>query len=188
MGIKFSVHSDKFTAVTRGRTVKIIDKESGLETARFKELKHAYRASFNPAKPMLAVKSTKFWIAFYSMETMSLICKARIKMPNGKMNKTVQDSGFCFSEDGKYFLNLETVNFSTHLVVYDCETFEETERYFAEDSYRFNVIERHDNGYLLAAFTKFIGGAIWFFDGKTLKKVRNLKASEDIDAYCDIHY
>jgi len=188
VGGKFTVHSENFTAVTRGKTVQVLDKATGQEMAKFNDLKYAYRASFNLSRPILAVKSTQPWLAFYSMETMSLIRKIRIKTLSGELNNNAQDGGFCFSSDGRHFLNLETVNFSTHLVVYDCDAFEETQRYFAEDSYNFNTIERHGDGYLLAFFVAGVGGTLYFFDGQIVTKVRNLAAHESIDAYSDVHY
>jgi len=196
-GYNFKIHNDKFTAVLTGRTVKIFNKGSNDEAARFKDLKYAYRAAFNPVKNQLFVKSTEPWLAFYCLDTMSLLRKIRIKKPNNNP----QDEGFCFSADGKYVLNLEFVpaideissmpTCTSNLVKYDCCSFEEIERFFANDRYHFRVIERHNDGYLLAG-REWVSNVcqMFFFDGKTIKAISEISPDEysSISPYAEIYY
>jgi len=159
-GYRFTVHNDKYTAVLTGRTVKILRKGTKEELARFRDLKHALRGAFNPAKNMLVTKSLEPWLAFYCLDTMKLLRTIEVEKPVSKYGyPNLHEGGFCFSGDGKRLLNIETVTSLrtsfrpgcvTHLVEYDCETFEETARHFSESTYVFRVIERHEDGYLLA--------------------------------------
>ena len=192
-GYKFVIYNDKYTATLTGQSVYIRDRETGDEITRFKGLRYAYRAVFNPIKNMLVVKSTEPWLYFYSLETMSLI--RRIKC---KKAYQVQDSGFCVSTDGKYIINIEGIvrkvtgvpRFATCLVVYSCETFEETERFFDVGQYWFRVIECHKEGYLLAG-TDLLDNTSdpYFFDGKDITKtyVKDFNL-DDINPYDAIYY
>jgi len=164
-GYRFTVHNEKYTAVLTGRTVKILRKGTREELARFKDLKHARFCTFNPVKNMLVTKSIEPWLAFYCLDTMKLLRTIEIEKPVyietlSKYGYTnLHECGFCFSHDGEHLLNIETVIRSktqskvgcvTHLVEYDCETFEETARHFSENTYVFSVIERHEDGYLIS--------------------------------------
>jgi len=199
-GYKFTVYNDKYTAVLTGQTVKIFRKDSKEEIARFKDLKYAYRAAFNPAKNLLVVKSTQPWFAFYCLETMSLLCKMKVK----KQKNIAQDSGFCISHDGSYLLNIECnpskdtdtliPRVASHLVKYDCETFEEIGRFFETDTFKFLVIERHKDGYLLAGWDwskpRDSSGIMAFFDGQAITNTYGVNHSEleTISPYAEIYY
>ena len=203
--MKFTVYNDRFTVVCTGQTVKVFHKNTKDELARFRDMKYAYRAAFNPTMNMLFVKSTEPWIAFYCLDTMTLIRKIRITWFYGGLNDQPQDGGFCFSHDGRYLFNLEgnrtevTVSpmckFFTHLVKYDCQTFEGTERLFTENKYIFNVIERHEDGYLLSG--QEIGNLfepsktiIAKFDGEKITYTKEViyGAHDYPDPYAEIYY
>ena len=224
-GYRFTVHNEKYTAVLTGRTVKILRKGTREELARFKDLKHARFCTFNPVKNMLATKSIEPWLAFYCLDTMKLLRVIETEKPVYKETLSkysyanLHECGFCFSHDGKRLLNIEPVSdlrtqknpgCVTHLVEYDCQTFEETARHFSESTYVFRVIERHEDGYLLSGteykksrnyshaaaamyhlsaapgkpenYTHWEGvHIIAFFDGKALTKKREISAKEFVE-------
>ncbi|MCL2285057.1 MAG: hypothetical protein FWC32_01680, partial [Firmicutes bacterium] len=180
-------------------------KNCGKEIARFKHLKYAYRAAFNSTMNLLVVKSTEPWLALYCLNTMSFVRKVRT-------SDGTQDDGFCISHDDKYVLNLESastkfdaddyVRPASHLVKYDCATFEVVERFFVEDRYRFSIIERHNNGYLLCGHRWNFGGLLWSseqritpiiaeFDGSEITKIHEMddpQVFKDINPYSEIYY
>ena len=84
-----------------GQTVYVYDKY-GAELAKFKDLIYAYYSAISPRGDMFVVKSTDGRIAVYSLKTLSLIKKFRYSKVN-----YAQHDGFCFSADGKYFINIE---------------------------------------------------------------------------------
>lgn len=147
-----------------GQAVYIYDM-SGKELCRFRDLKYAYRSFFCPNRNLVVVKSNEPWLAFYSLDSLSLIKKLRLRKPNSQ----TQDDTLCFSPDGKFLLNLESQkDMSSHLVVYSMEDFSETARFFHNGLYQLSHIEYspENNGYLVLGKEKenFIG----IFDGNTL--------------------
>ena len=54
----------------------------------------------------------KLRLAVYSLETLSLIKKFRFSKVDGS-----QDDGFCFSPDGKFFINIERQKDSLHSAI-----------------------------------------------------------------------
>ena len=84
-----------------GQTVHLYDRD-GNELKKFKDIIYAYDAAFSPDGKIFVVKSTDGRLAVYSLETASLIRKFRFSKIN-----CAQDDGFCFSPDGKYFINIE---------------------------------------------------------------------------------
>lgn len=131
------IQNDQFAVGTTGQTVYVYDR-AGNELAKFKDMKYAYDAMFCPTKPLLMVKSTDVWFGFYSLETMTLLKRLRVRKPNNQP----QDHGFCFSLDGERFYNSEYQEDQTsQLVVYETETFTEVARYFEKDRYVIDHIE-----------------------------------------------
>lgn len=130
------IKNEKFAIGCTGQTVYVYDKNEN-ELAKFKDLKYAYRAMFCPNKNIFAVKSTEPYIAFYSLDKMQLLKKIKLKNTHSP-----QDDGFCFSPDGKQFLNLEFLDdLTSNLVIYDTEKFEEIARIFIGENAVLNHIE-----------------------------------------------
>lgn len=131
------IQNDQYAVGTTGQTVYVYDR-AGKELAKFKDMKYAYKAMFCPNKPLLMVKSTDVWFGFYSLETMTLLKKVRVRY----VKHASQDHGFCFSLDGARFYNLEYQdNGRSQLVVYETETFTEVTRHFVKDRYVLDHIE-----------------------------------------------
>lgn len=95
------ITNGKYSVGTTGETVYLYD-ESGNKIKKFKDIKYGYTPMFSPDGKLFIVKSTEGKIAVYSLETFDLIKKFRFSKCDGG-----QDEGFCFSPDGKYFVNLE---------------------------------------------------------------------------------
>ena len=91
----------EFSVGCTGQTVYLYNK-AGIEIAKFKDIIYAYTPMFSPNGKLFVVKSTDGRLAAYSLKTLSLIKKFRFSKVNG-----AQDDGFCFSPDGKLFVNLE---------------------------------------------------------------------------------
>ena len=154
-----------FSVGCTGQTVAVYD-ASGKELARFRDLKYAYQALFCPSSNLLVVKSKEPWLAFYSLDSLCLLKKLRLRKPNSE----TQDNTLCFSPDGNFLLNLESQNdLSSQLVVYSMENFSETSRFFENGEYQLSHIEYspENRAYLLLgkkAQQNFIG----VFDGHSL--------------------
>ena len=112
------VENEDYGIGCTGQTVWVWDKND-VVLAKFKDLKYAYRALISPRGDIFTVKSAEGKLAVYSLETLSLIKKFRFSKVDS------QDHGFCFSPDGKYFLNIECHGDSLHsaLAVYDTADF-----------------------------------------------------------------
>ena len=95
------ISNERYSVGCTGQTVYLYDRD-GKELAKFKDLIYAYNAVFSPDGKIFVVKSTDGRLAVYAPETASLIRKFRFS----KINCS-QDDGFCFSPDGKYFINIE---------------------------------------------------------------------------------
>ena len=102
-----------------GQSVYVFDK-TGNEIAKFKDLIYAYYAMISPNGKFFVVKSSEGCIAVYSLETLSLIKKFRFSM-------APSDEGFCFSQDGTEFYNIESHRNAdtpkTAVAVYDTSDF-----------------------------------------------------------------
>ena len=95
------ISNGEYSVGTTGQTVYLYDKD-GNELKRFKDIIYAYTPMFSPDGKIFVVKSTDGRLAVYSLESCSLIKKFRFSKFDA-----AQDGGFCFSPDGKYFINLE---------------------------------------------------------------------------------
>lgn len=95
------ISNGKYSVGTTGQTVYLYDK-AGKELNKFKDIIYAYTPMFSPDGKIFVVKSTDGRLAVYSTENRSLIKKFRFSKFDA-----AQDDGFCFSSDGKRFINLE---------------------------------------------------------------------------------
>ena len=76
------------------------------------------------------------------METFSLIKKFRFSKVDG-----AQDEGFCFSPDGKYFINIESQGDGLHcaISVYNADDFSRVSQLILEEKVMLNHIEFDDS-------------------------------------------
>lgn len=95
------VKNEEYVVGCTGQTVWVWDREDNV-IAKFKDLNYAYKAAISPKGDIFAVKSGAGKLAFYSFSELSLIKKFRFcKDDYG------ESDGFCFSADGRSFLNIE---------------------------------------------------------------------------------
>jgi len=82
---------------------------------------------FCPNKNIFVVKSTDGLLAFYSLDTMTLLKKVHFAKNIG-----AQDEGFCFSPDGRYLFNIEkpVSSLATELIVYETKNSQVKQRLF----------------------------------------------------------
>lgn len=114
------ISNGKYSVGTTGQTVYLYN-ENGDEIKRFKDITYAYTPMFSPDGKIFVVKSTDGNLAIYSLETLSLIKKFRFSKFD-----SAQDEGFCFSNDGKYFINVEkygTLGMRYAITLYDTADF-----------------------------------------------------------------
>jgi len=180
------VSNDKYAIGCTGQTVHVYDC-AGIEIAKFSDIKYAYTAMFCPQSNLFVIRSTTVWFAFYSLDTLQLIKKMRMRIPNSQP----QDEGFCFSPDGKHFMNIEYQdNLTTDLVIYNMEDFREESRIFASDPVVLSHIERSDSSfYYLIGFRRGQDGIIDYpfiakFDGVKIVDLKEI----DEQNYDYIHW
>ena len=113
------VSNNEFSVGCTGQTVFLYNKD-GKELCEFKDIIYGYTPMISPDGTLFVVKSTEGKLAVYSLETLSLIKKFRFSKVDG-----AQDDGFCFSSDGKYFINIERQKDDLHsaISVYDTSDF-----------------------------------------------------------------
>ena len=131
-----------------GQTVYVYDK-NGMELAKFKDLIYAYHAVISPCGDIFVVKSTDGRLAAYSLERLSLVKKFRFSNVN-----YAQDDGFCFSADGKYFINIERQSDDLHFAisVYDTSDFGVVSQISLGDSGMVQNIEQIDGEFYVLGF------------------------------------
>ena len=131
------ISNGKYSVGTTGQTVYLFD-ENDNEINRFQDLTYAYTPMFSPDGNLFVVKSTEGRLAVYSLETFSLMKKFRFSKVDG-----AQDEGFCFSPDGKYFINIELQGDDVHsaVSVYNTEDFSRVSQLLLEDRVMLNHIE-----------------------------------------------
>ena len=144
------IENDKYCVGCTGQTVFVYDK-MGKELAKFKDLPYAYKSAFSPLGNIFVVKTTEGRLAVYSLETLSLIKKFRYSKVDG-----AQDDGFCFSSDGKYFLNVERQGDSLHsaISVYDTNDFTRVSQLLLGDTATASQIEAADGEYFVLGFMR----------------------------------
>jgi len=111
-------YNENFNVYCNGASVYVYDKNDN-ELARFKDIPYSYRAKFMPHTNILAVKSTKGYLAFYDLNTLKLLKKIVVTQIGA------QDEGFAFTPDGKYFCNIEkpVTSIYTQLAIYRTSDF-----------------------------------------------------------------
>lgn len=131
------ISNGKYSVGTTGQTVYLFD-ENGNEINRFRDITYAYTPMFSPDGKLFVVKSTEGRLAVYSLETFSLIKKFRFSKVDG-----AQDEGFCFSPDGKYFINIELQGDDLHsaVSVYNTDDFSRVSQLLLEESVMLDHIE-----------------------------------------------
>lgn len=135
------ISNGKYSVGTTGQTVYLFD-ENGNEINRFQDITYAYTPMFSPDGKLFVVKSTVGRLAVYSLETFSLIKKFRFSKVDG-----AQDEGFCFSPDGKYFINIESQGDGLHcaISVYNTDDFSRVSQLLLEEKVMLNHIEFDDS-------------------------------------------
>lgn len=135
------ISNGKYSVGTTGQTVYLFD-ENGNEINRFQDITYAYTPMFSPDGKLFVVKSTVGRLAVYSLKTFSLIKKFRFSKVDG-----AQDEGFCFSPDGKYFINIESQGNGLHcaISVYNTDDFSRVSQLLLEEKVMLNHIEFDDS-------------------------------------------
>lgn len=120
--------NESYSVGCNGATVYIYDKDEK-EIARFKDIPYAYTAAFMPGKNIIGVKSTEGYLAFYDLDSLSLLKKITVTRDGA------QDEGFAFTPDGRFFYNIEKprCSTSTQLGIYETKTFTKVATLFEED-------------------------------------------------------
>ena len=179
------IKNDKYAIGCTGQTVYVYDSE-GTEIAKFKDLPYAYKSAFSPNGDIFVVKTTEGRLAVYSLETLSLIKKFRYSKVDG-----AQDDGFCFSSDGKYFINIERQGDDLHsaISVYDTEDFSRVSQFLLDENMMISHIELADGEYYVLGFMRgtdrvmakdFVGK----YANNQIKNILPISEQEH-DFYCD---
>lgn len=127
----------KFSVGCTGQTVYLYD-ENGNEINKFKDIAYGYTPAISPNGKMFVVKSTDGRLAFYSLESFSLIKKFRFSKVDG-----AQDDGFCFSSDGHFFVNIERQKDDLHsaISIYNTSDFSSVNQINVDENMMINHIE-----------------------------------------------
>lgn len=141
----------EFSVGCTGQTVYLYDKDNN-EINRFKDIIYAYLPAISPNGKIFVVKSSDGRMAVYSLETFSLVKKFRFSKVN-----SAQDDGFCFSPDGKLFINIERQKDQIHsaISVYETSDFFLLKRIFVDDETKISHIEYDEdtNSYYIFGFS-----------------------------------
>lgn len=150
------IENGKYGVGCTGQTVYLYDKK-GTELAKFKDLPYAYKSAFSPLGNIFIVKTTEGRLAVYSLETLSLIKKFRYSKVNG-----AQDDGFCFSPDGKCFINVERQGDSVHsaISIYDTSDFTKISQLLLGDKMTAAHVEFADGEYYVLGFMRGDDGVL----------------------------
>lgn len=155
------IENGRYCVGCTGQAVYVYDKD-GNELAKFKDLPYAYTPAFSPSGDFFIVKTTEGRLAVYATETLSLIKKFRYS----KVDYS-QDDGFCFSLDGKYFINLERHGDSTcnGISIYNTADFSCVSHMLLDKNMGVSQIEAADGEYFVLGFMRG-GEYLEFFVGK----------------------
>lgn len=145
-----------FSVGCTGQTVYLFDKNN-TEIGKFKDIIYAYTPILSPDGKIFVVKSTAGMLAVYSLETFSLIKKFRFSKVDG-----AQDDGFCFSDDGKQFVNIERQKDDLHyaISIYNTSDFSLVKRVLFDDFTALIHIEfdENTNTYYVLGFMRDLDG------------------------------
>ena len=173
------IENDKYAVGCTGQTVYLYDK-NGVELAKFKDLTYAYSPAFSPLGNIFVVKSNSGRLAVYSLETLSLIKKFRYSKVDGG-----QDDGFCFSSDGKYFINIELQGDCLHsaISVYDTSDFSRKSQLLLGDMMMASYIELEDGEYYVLGFLRGANGVrsdhyVGKFSDNEIKDIQTISDNE----------
>ena len=176
-----SVTNGDYTIGCTGQTVHLFDKNNN-EIAKFKDIIYAYAPILSPDGKIFVVKSTAGMLAVYSLETFSLIKKFRFSKVNG-----AQDDGFCFSDDGKQFVNIERHKDSLHyaISIYHTSDFSLVKQVSFDDYTALDHIEfdENTNTYFVLGFMRdldrvFDYGFVATFEENEIKNETPITAKE----------
>ncbi len=157
------IGNEKYKIGCTGQTVLVYDK-NGTELAKFKGLRYAYDSIISPNGDIFVVKTTEGILAVFSLKTLTLIKKFRFSKIT-----YAQDDGFCFSADGKYFLNVERQadELQSAISVYETSNFTRVSQLLLEENIMINCIEQNEKEYYVLGFLRNDDGiAETFFVGK----------------------
>ena len=173
------IENDKYGVGCTGQTVYLYDK-NGTELKKFKDLPYAYKSAFSPLGNIFVIKTTGGRLAVYSLDTLSLIKKFRYSKVDG-----AQDDGFCFSSDGKYFINVERQGDGLHsaISVYDTTDFTRKSQLLLGDKVMASHIELADDEYYVLGFMRgddgvLSDGYVGKFENNEIKDVQIISKQE----------
>ena len=178
--------NDKFSVGCTGQTVYLYDKD-GNELCKFKDIIYGYVPMISPDGTLFIVKSTDGRLAVYSLETLSLIKKFRFSKIDG-----AQDDGFCFSPDGKFFINIERQKDALHsaISVYDTTDFSLANQVLLSEDIMLDHIEfdKTTNTYYVLGFMRdanlvIAHGFVAKFEDNQIKNITAISENE-YDFYC----
>lgn len=179
------IETEKFKIGCTGQMVYVYDKD-GNEVKKFKDLIYAYAPAVSPLGDILVVKSTEGRLAVYSLKTLSLIKKFRFSKVN-----YAQDDGFCFSSDGKYFINIERHNDELHsaISVYNTETFAVESRLLLDDKMMLCHVQESRGEYYVLGFLRgddmiITTGFVAKYRNNEILDIMNITENE-LDFYTD---
>lgn len=122
--------NEKYKVACNGQTMYLYDADDH-ELSKFMDISFAYQGSFKPQSNIFVLRSAEGRIAVYDCDERKLLHKFRFSDVDSS-----QDGGFCFSADGKYFLNIERTgsSFCSRLSIYETQSFLPVKRLFGNDS------------------------------------------------------
>ena len=178
------IENDKYGVGCTGQTVYVCD-QNGEELASFKGLRYAYVSAFSPLGDIFVVKSKEGILAVYSLESLSLIKKIRYSKLDA------QDDGFCFSPDGKYFINLERQGevLNSAISVYDTSDFSKISQVLLGEHMMVSHIEAINGEYYVLGFLRgddrvITNGFVAKFTDNEIKDILTISESEHLFYIC----
>ncbi len=164
-----------------GQTVYLYDKSNN-DIGKFKDIIYAYAPIISPDGKIFVVKSTVGRLAVYSLETFSLIKKFRFSKVDG-----AQDDGFCFSPDGRFFINIERHQDSLHsaISIYNTSDFSLVNQLLIGEDMVLNCIEydKTTSSYYVLGFVRGYDrvidhGFVGKFENGQIKNVTAISKNE----------
>lgn len=110
------VSNGRYSVGCSGASVWLYN-STGAQLARFQDIRYASSAAFSPVEDIFVVKSTGAYFAVYSAPAAALLHKVKYSGVDAS-----QDDGFCFSPNGRYFINIERQKTSFHSCISVYET------------------------------------------------------------------
>jgi WD40 repeat protein len=144
------ITNGEYSVGCTGQTVYLFDR-NGNEIKKFKDIIYAYDPMFSPNGKIFIVKSAEGRLAVYSLESFSLVKKFRFSKVDCS-----QDDGFCFSPDGRYFINLERQGNDLHsaISVYNAKDFSRVSQLLLDENMMVSQIELADGEYYVLGFMR----------------------------------